>query len=38
MTTFAPDLVRWGRISHIHDEYAPRGVYNKSERLNVRNC
>ena len=35
---FAVDLVRRGRRSHARGEYAPRGIHNKSEKINVRNC
>ena len=29
---FAPDLVRRGWISHAHEECAPRGIHNKSDK------
>ena len=35
---FAPDLVRRGWRSRAHEENAPRGIHNKSEKINVRNC
>ncbi len=35
---FAPDLVRRGWRRQAHEEHAPRGIHNKSDKLNVRNC
>ena len=35
---FAADLVRRGWRRRSHEGGAPRGIHNKSDKINVRNC